>query len=143
MRELLRSAFYLVTVDEGRALVRRARTHQRFESAEEIEAAYEEVLRSLEGIDLSRYALLVDLRDAPARNDPAFEKVLSRYYGRIFTGFRRMAILVRTEAGRLQVARLAQTLSLPLRVFLDEPSALAYLAVPGQDARVISRPPSR
>lgn len=131
MRELLRSPFYLVTVDDERRIVRRLRTERPFDSLEQIEEAYEAVNRALARLDRSRYGLLIDVRLAPARNDTAYEQVVKRHQLGLHGGFRRLAFLVRTEAGRLQVSRMARVKGIPHRAFVDdEPAALAYLLEP-------------
>jgi hypothetical protein len=128
MRELHRGAHFVVTVDDVSRLVRRTRTERRFESLEEAENAYEAALRALATVDQGRHAMLVDVRLAPARNDPAFEELLARVGARLFSGFRRVAILARTEAGRLQIGRVSARFHPSLRGFTDEAAALAYLA---------------
>jgi hypothetical protein len=127
MSELYRSAHFLVASDEERKIVRRARTDRRFDSIEEVELAYDAVARVCEPFGRRRYALLVDVRLAPARNDPAYEQVITRYYGRLYGGFHRVATLARTEAGRLQIIRVAQRNGSKSRAFLDEGAALDYL----------------
>jgi hypothetical protein len=143
MRELYRSAFCLLTIDEERAIIRRVRTSQRFETIEVAKLAYDGVLQAVEGLDLARYGLLSDVREAPARNDPAFEQLLTHYYPRMFGSYRRMAVLVRTEAGRLHVARLSRLHARPIEVFSDERLALTYLEVRDDEDRPLRRPARR
>src|SRR5689334_5030890 len=105
MRELYRNDYFLMTADDARGLVQRARTEQRFESLEIVERVYEEVARICDALERSRYVVLVDVRLAPPRNDPAYEELIKRYEGRLYNGFRRIAFLAKTEAGRLQITR--------------------------------------
>jgi hypothetical protein len=130
MRELYRSEHFLMTVDDARGLLRRARTAQPYASFAEIERVYEELLRAMEAVDRRRHAVLLDVRLAPPRNDPAFEQLIRLYRMRLFNGFRRAAILTKTEAGRLQIGRLYQDLPFEVRTFLDEATAIAYLLAP-------------
>jgi hypothetical protein len=127
MRELLRSKHFLVTLDEGNRLLRRARTHERFESMEEVESAYAELLRVLRSIDRPEYAQLIDARAAPPRNDPAFEAVVTRHHVELYDGFRRAAVLVQSAAGRLQVRRMLEGSGVDAPVFTEEEAALVYL----------------
>jgi hypothetical protein len=127
MRELHRSAHFVITVDEARRLVRRTRTDRGFESKEEIEDAYEDALKATAHIERTGHVLLVDVRLAPARNDPMFEQIIARYSPRLFDGFARLAILARTEVGKLQIMRLVSTYQQNTRAFTDEGAALAYL----------------
>jgi phage tail sheath gpL-like len=127
MRELHRSAHFVVTVDEARGLLRRARTERGFESEDEIEAAYGAAVASIASIDHARYVLLVDVRLAPPRNDAAYEAIIERLSPQLFDGFRRVALLARTEVGRLQIGRLVSSVHPNARGFTDEAAALAYL----------------
>jgi hypothetical protein len=126
-RDLLRSQHFIVTVDDVARLVRRARTAAPFESVEQIESAYEALLRALEAIDRPRYAQLIDARMAPPRNDPAFEAAVTRYHDALYSGFRAVAVLVRSAAGRLQVRRMLDASGVGAPVFSDEAAALAFL----------------
>jgi hypothetical protein len=127
MRELYRSAHIVVTVDDERRLVRRVRTGHGYASVAEVEFVYETMLRKLDSIDRRLYGLLVDVRLAPPRNDDTFEQVVERHLQGLYSGYRRVAILVKTEAGRLQMKRLARQRSLDLAAFVDEAAALSYV----------------
>jgi hypothetical protein len=132
MRELYKSEYFLVTLDDEQKIVHRVRTDQRYATIADVERTSEEVVRSLNTIERRRYALLVDVRFAPPRNDLAFEQTMARYQTRLYMGFRRVAVLAKTEAGRLQIARLLRGLLRQGHVFLDEQAALAYLLDPTQ-----------
>jgi hypothetical protein len=127
MREILRNAYHVIQVDDERRLVRRARTERSFASVAEVERYFEEVLQAGEPRDRRRYALLVDARLAPPRNDPVFEQIFERYRERLHEGYRRIALLTRTEVGKLHVSRLS---GCDARAFVDEAAALAYLLDP-------------
>jgi hypothetical protein len=127
VRELYRCAYLVLTLDEERKLLRRARTDKGFATIEEVGIAYEAVLAALDSIDRSEHLLLVDMRLAPPRNDPAFERFVAQYTRLLYAGFRRTAALVKTQAGRLQLGRLFAQLNLEIPAFTDEASAIAYL----------------
>jgi hypothetical protein len=132
MRELYRNDYFVMTVDDARSIVARARTERRFESLELVERTYEEVGRILDTLDRRRYVVLVDVRLAPPRNDPGYEQLVTRHEGRLYNGFRRIAFLAKTEAGRLQITRLfsESPLSDRTRAFTDQAAARAYLEAP-------------
>lgn len=132
MRELYKSEYFVITVDDERKIVHRVRTDRPFAAIAELERSSEDMLRALSTVDRRRHAMLVDVRLAPPRNDPAFEEVVGRYQTRLYRGFRRVAILVKTEAGRLQLTRLVRGILRHGRTFLDEQAALAYLLDPTQ-----------
>jgi hypothetical protein len=125
MRELLRGRHFHVTVDDAVRIVRRVRTAERFASLEELETAYQELLAALDTLDRPRYAQLVDARQSPPRNDPAFEAAVTRHHDALYAGFRAAAVLVQTAAGRLQVRRMLDVSGVGAPVFTDEAAALA------------------
>lgn len=108
-------------------LVRCHRTTRPYETAAQIDDAYGRVQAAYTEIDRPRAVLLVDLRDARGRNDPAFEKRLAAHRKAQLTGFRRAAVLVRSAVGKMQVERLMREDGLDLPVFHDEAAALRYL----------------
>src|SRR4051794_75134 len=105
MRELLRNAWWVIRVDDDRRLIDRVRTPTRFETVDEVHAAYQAMLAAMATVDRGRYSVLVDLRGGPARNDPAFEDIVTRYQPALYAGIPRHALLVSTAAGKLQVHR--------------------------------------
>ncbi|HEU4534015.1 MAG TPA: hypothetical protein VFS00_07855 [Polyangiaceae bacterium] len=131
MRELFRSAHFLVELDEANKVLFRRRTERGYTSAAEIEAAYEALFSAVEPFHRPEYGLLSDLRLAPPRNDPTFERAVGRYHVRFYSHFHKIAHVVLTEAGRLQIARLAQPdVARRLRVFTSEAMALEFLTNP-------------
>jgi hypothetical protein len=127
MREILHSPFFLVTVDDEARLVKRVRTSARFQSLEQVERTYAELIRVMSRVEPT-YAQLIDARESPARNDPAFESVVARHHAQLYSGFRAVAVLVQTAVGRLQVRRMLDASGIGAPVFTDENEALAYLA---------------
>ncbi len=90
---------------ERRVVVRRLA--RRFASPEEAELAAIPVLDVLQPLDRAAHTLLMDVRQAPAISDPKYEQWYAEVRHRIVDGFARVAVVVRTASGRLQVARLA------------------------------------
>jgi len=130
VRDVLRSKHFVVTIDEERHILRRARTSAPFESMEEVQAAYAALLDALRPLHRPLYGQLIDAREAPPRNDAAFESVVTSHHKDLYAGFRCSAVLVKTAAGRLQVRRMLDASRIEAHVFLDETAALAYLAAP-------------
>ena len=127
MRDLLVTSHFRVVEDEHLRIVTRSRTAQRFASAEEVVAEYDGLVRSLDHVDRASYAVLVDLRLAPPRNDEAFEEIVGRYHARLYERFRRVAVVVLTAAGRLQLRRFLSVARSDARVFTDVDEASAFL----------------
>jgi hypothetical protein len=131
VRDLYRSEHFVVTVDDGRKLARCERTAVGYASLAGVEAALRGLLEALERLDRPSHVLLADLRGAPPRNDASFEGVVGRYNERLFGTFRKVAFLVRLEAGRLQLLRLIPPeLGARFRVFTEESAAFDFLVPP-------------
>ncbi len=104
-------------------LVRLVRTSRPMpEKAEDIRAAYDVITKAL--LQFAGLKALIDLRHGPVgRNDAVFESVASEATRRMVGHFSKVAVLVRSAVGKLQIRRLNGTRS----VFQDEREALAYL----------------
>jgi hypothetical protein len=91
-----------------------------------------EVIAQLDRLPRAELGLIVDTRRAIGRSDDAFEATMSELRPRLLGGFRRIAAIVRTAVGRLQLQRLARIdgLSALLLVTDDEAEALAHVTSP-------------
>jgi hypothetical protein len=128
MSELYRTRHWIVTEDTERGILRITRSREPFDAIDELER--ESLgLRELLGPARARCTgVLVDLREGPLRNDPAFEAVMGKLRPELFRGFARSAVLVRSAVGKLQVTRHAREDHAENFVaFHDEPDALAHL----------------
>jgi hypothetical protein len=75
-----------------------------------------------------RLTLLLDVRDAPPRNDDEFEREIGRALEAFLPRFVAHATLVKSAAGLLQVRRIEKARGPSQRpVFEDEWAAIAYL----------------
>jgi hypothetical protein len=128
---LLQTPFLHVEHDEPRKFVRYTRSTRGFASIAELDDAHLGLIRAFQRLDRPRLNLLVDLRDAPPRNDPAFEQAIARHRGPMMQGFRRVAILVRSVVGGLQVRRHMSDDGTVSQITQDEDEALRYLGVLG------------
>ncbi len=138
MRVLAESFFFSLTVDPEAKLVRWARTPVPYDAVEQFEDVSRATVLGLLRIDRAEHVLLIDLREGPMRNDDAFEKVAYQFRRDIHHGFTRVAVLVRTSAGRLQISRHVTERPDDARnhpTFLDEAEARAYLALKSQYAQ--------
>jgi hypothetical protein len=127
MRLIDRGEYFVVTADDAAGVMRFERTAVAFPSLEAVEETFERLLRLVQASDLGGFALLVDSRAAPGRNDEAFERILARYRDALFTPFTRCAMLLRTHAGIMQSQRLSREHKVHVQVFQDEALALHYL----------------
>ncbi|WP_437302302.1 hypothetical protein [Sorangium sp. So ce388] len=128
MPELLRNAHYVVTVDPVAQLARVTRSALPAESPAQFEERWMEVSRALDRTGRIGLSLLVDLRDAAGRNDPEFEAAMQRLKPIVMRGFRRVAILVRTTVGALQIHRHLREDGVERMIGSDEAQLLDYLS---------------
>lgn len=119
--------FYEVHVDRLRHVVRIVRSDAQFTDLSQLEAAFAELHRSLRGLDRSRHVLLIDLRRGPGRNDPAFEAAIGPLRVALCAGFARVATLVASAIGRLQVQRHILQDGTSDVAFTNEDDAVRYL----------------
>jgi hypothetical protein len=125
--ELLRNRHFVITRASGSPLIELKRTAEPFESIDEMRLGFTEVNSVLDHAGRISANLLIDTRDAPPRNDPAFEIVFEPLRIAMLGGFRRVAVLVRTTAGRLQAERHVRTDGTEGgRVFTEEAEARAF-----------------
>jgi hypothetical protein len=135
---LIDSPYYVITVARETGFVHALRSDAPFPTVEEYDLQIAQVAAALLRIDRPSYVLLIDVRKAPSRNDPSFEQANLRFRSVVVHGFRRMAVLVASQAGKLHIERHARELGSGPAVFLDERAALAYLDEP---RRPEGRPP--
>lgn len=126
---LFASRYFEVTVDAPRRLAVFRRSDVPFDTLEAMDAAFDELNAALGALDRATLALLVDSRDAPARNDPEYERAFEPHRRRMLRGFARIAILVKTASGRLQSQRLTSGDGVDAQTFTDEAAAMGFLGV--------------
>lgn len=122
---LLDTPYCSLEWDSARAIVRFTRSELPYASIADIEEDGIAIQRALERAGKLR--LLVDLRPVVPRNDPGFELAISTFRRRVVGGRERVAILVRTAVGALQVKRHVREDGSCAEVFTSEEEALSYL----------------
>jgi hypothetical protein len=127
MKQIFQDAYFTILVDERMGIVRTTRSDKPFASMQELEACFEGLIKALDDLGRARYALLADIRAAPGRNDPQFEAVLQRVRLRWIGGFRKVAVLVQSAVGLLQVKRYARQDDVKRLVTNDEDELMKYL----------------
>lgn len=134
MHTLLQNPYLSVLIEETHDLLRFQRHKTRFPSLEEAEALFVEAMRVSQELPHAPRNLLMDFRDAPLRNDRAFEDLMSKLSPKIDAfrrRFTRDATLIRSAVGLLQLQRLRREKGREVgRLFQDEALALAYLSQP-------------
>lgn len=102
-------------------LVRKATGHV---TAREIERMLRGVMLTLG--EPSGWSILFDTRDAVGRSGPEFEAEVARLREYMLAHYRRVAVLVRSAIGEMQVQRMLDKKARML-VFRDIPQALEFL----------------
>jgi hypothetical protein len=127
-RELLNTPHSVIVADDGSLIVQRVRTSARFASLDEVTREYQAIVAALDRVDRPTYAILVDLRDAPPRNDDDYEAIARHHGPGLYADFRKVAVLVHSAAGRLQVRRFLDVSRPDAGVYSEEREARAFLA---------------
>lgn len=130
MLEVLQSRYFTVAVSGAEKLARIDRTDVPFDSIDEVTRAWREVDAALRKTARRGRSLLIDMRLAPPRNDPAFETAVRSILPDIRRGYRRIGVLVRSAAGGLQVSRLARADGAEEYISSNEAELIAYLKEP-------------
>jgi len=125
-KKLIENEHVVVTCDNEARLVTVVRTETAV-TAEEAVRMLSEVTVVIQRLPRTQLMHLMDLRRAPGRNDPEFERVIRPYLGATLHGFARVAVLVRTAVGKLQTRRIGRAGGIDAEVFLTEQAAMAYL----------------
>jgi len=116
--------------DETRGLVRYARSAEPFVAIADMTATHEKMASALPAFFPTGLKLLIDVRQAPPRNDDAFEAVVTRTLQAFIGRFSAHAFLVQSAVGRLQTQRLARMRGAERPpVFDNERDALVHLGV--------------
>lgn len=126
IRRIHESPWFVVDHNPADRVYRVARSNKPFADLAEVERGYggfELVLTTVP----PGSRLLFDSRDAVPRNDAEFEAALIPIRDRAFARFAKVAILVKTAVGRLQVQRMNQGLPDTVAVFDDEDRAFDFL----------------
>ncbi|MCA9719441.1 MAG: hypothetical protein KC468_32530 [Myxococcales bacterium] len=128
---LLHDSRYLTMrlVDDGAlAILYARRTTEPFPSIDVTTAELTAVLNAVARVvDRSRAGVLYDLRAVSGRNEESFDRLFFARRDEFYGGFHRVALLVRSSVGRMQVERLFTSPTLRVRALLDEEGARGYL----------------
>ncbi len=122
----LGNAWFRIELDQARGLVRIVRTGEALpREGDAMRRVFVELAEPL--AQFAGQKVLLDLRDGPrgGRSDDEFEAQARQAQQTLDRTFRRVAVLVRSAVGKLQVRRLSGG---SRSVFQDEAEALKYLA---------------
>jgi len=105
--KLLSSAHWFMEESIAQRVVMLRRTALPFGSLDELSSANQEVVRLIRP-EHRAWGIVVDMRQAPPRNDPSFESAMRGLRDAVEERFARTAVLLGTAVGLLQVTRLAR-----------------------------------
>jgi hypothetical protein len=125
--ELGRTKYWTIEAEPGTSIFRLRRNALVTESLHDMERDNAALIGALARFRPEEADVLVDLREGPMRNDRDFEVRVRPYVFQVLERFRRVAMLVGTPIGQLQVTRMHEQAALPAPVFIDEGAALAHL----------------
>lgn len=125
--EVLRNEYTIVYFDPKGPLIRQVRTDIPFPSLEVVEKSVGEIIRLYDELGRAGRSLLVDLRAPQGRNDTDFEECMAKLRPRLYGGFVRVGMLVRSSVGALQIRRMVNEDGIARLVATDETVVLDYL----------------
>jgi hypothetical protein len=127
VQKLYVDSFALVTWDERANFVRWTRTPTPFSSPKASIDSLVALRTAVQPAIAAGAALLFDVRLSPLRNDPEFDKITKQHVDPLIAQFDKVAVLVATAVGKLQLSRLKRERLLKFEVFDDEALALAHV----------------
>lgn len=123
-----------LTVDDHRALAVLKRSNAPYPSIDELVASCRALADALGNRASFSNGLLFDVRLSPLRNDEEFDRVSKQALDGVLLQFRKVAVLVATAIGKLQVNRIKREHGLTIiEAFDDEQKATAFAVAPPQD----------
>lgn len=130
MEELFHNQFGSVSFSVSSKIIRVQRSSQRFRTLKEIEDYFRGIAAVLERLDRKSLGILIDLREGPLRTDPEFESIVKSFQQTLVEGFSKVALLVRSAIGELQLNRQKREGWAITGIFRDEQEALSFLETP-------------
>lgn len=128
-RTLLSNDHFIVSLDAEAGFVKLVRLEAPFATPQEAAREAEAAFAAVEHVARRERGLLFDVRRAPGRNDPEFERAMAPVLSKGMRRYPRIAMVVRSAAGKLQVKRVGRVLGGggEAEVFFTEEEARAFL----------------
>ncbi len=117
--------FNVISFDASTGVLRFARTATHYPNKPAVIAAI--AMLDAPSARVGARRLLLDSRLAPLRTDPEFEEASRTHFQPLLDRFDRVAVLVATATGKLQIRRIQREDRISLQMFDDEAKALAFL----------------
>jgi hypothetical protein len=126
-RMLLENEYVTVALDRARGHVVITRLGRQFESPAHLTRVMAAAFKAAMASAGPGGLLLMDLRQGPGRNEPEYERAINALVAEHLVTIKRIAVLVRSAVGKLQVQRLRRRVSETTSVFMEEEDALEFL----------------
>jgi hypothetical protein len=126
--------YVTLVADFDGVIVRMTRSSIPHPSVHAMEDSYLQVARTFDRYGRRGRCLLVDTRNVSGRNDPDYDAAFRRARDRIDAGLLRIAVLLRSQTGMLQMMRLSEEDGTVRLITMSEKDAVDYLrhgTVPG------------
>jgi hypothetical protein len=127
IERLYESEYFVAIRDPKPNLLRVTRTRVAFHSVAEAEKEFFRLAKVFDGAPREGTRLLLDVREGPHRNDPEYEAMLARTRTRMFEGFEKSVILMKTATGILQARWMEKTQNAWIPVAMTEADAMKLL----------------
>lgn len=114
--------FYSVSVEGGILVV--TRTARRYLDIDDIEPSFEALHAAIDALRPGAPSVLIDLRQVVGRNDPSFEGLIAPQRRRLLRRFRHVVILLRSQAGKMQLARYLRADGFEIPIFMSKTEAV-------------------
>lgn len=123
--------FWLAEPSAATGVILTRRTPALYRTLSEIHLSYQSLIHYLDSFTRPQWSLLLDFRAfGPGRNDDNFEKVTSPLRKHIVRDFFKVAALVRSNAGLMQLTRTSREDQRAYRVYDNAEAARAYVLRP-------------
>ncbi len=127
MRKMHSDMFWDATYFSSDRVLRFTRSSAAFPSTEAALASFRALGAVVDAVIADAKGLLMDVRSSPLRSDPAFEASSKTHLDVHIVRFARVAVLVATATGKLQVNRMKRERGMDIEVFDDERAARAFV----------------
>jgi hypothetical protein len=127
LRALISTDYWLMEEDEGQKFALLRRHAVPVDSLEELLEQNHEIIEQMRTVQ-DDFGIVVDMRQAPPRNDPAFEDAMGQLRREIFNRYARVAVLVSSEIGVLQVNRIGRNEGSKTYATQSEAEAIRFAA---------------
>ncbi|HRI71868.1 MAG TPA: hypothetical protein PK156_46870 [Polyangium sp.] len=127
LSEVHQDPYITISAEIPGTLVRLQRSSLAHSTPEELENSYRHASVAIDRLTRTGRVLLVDMRQAPGRNEPEFDAALRRVRPLVERQMKRIAVLLRSTVGILQMKRINHEDGVSRMLTLDENEALEFL----------------